>query len=119
MKFESAAPLVMFSLMAAFSARSQQPAPADTVAGRPHYQAVRLETDPVVDGDILNDPVWQAVPAIDELVQFQPNRSPLSRRYTESSKINVWLATTMLLLLPTWTWKVLAHERFSAPKMWR
>ena len=73
MSFRSAASLVLFGLTAAFSARSQQPSPADTVPGRPHYQAVRLEADPVLDGDILNDPIWQAVPAIDQLVQFQPN----------------------------------------------
>jgi len=73
MKFSSGASLFAFGFLATFSARSQQMPVADTVPGRPHYQAVRLETDPVIDGDILNDPVWQAVPAIDRLVQFQPN----------------------------------------------
>lgn len=83
---------VFFGLLTAIPLCSQQPSQADTVAGRPYYQAVQLETDPVVDGDILGDPIWQAVPAMDQLVQFQPNYGmPVSERtlvrvgYTKST----------------------------------
>ncbi|HSR60286.1 MAG TPA: DUF5916 domain-containing protein, partial [Robiginitalea sp.] len=92
MRFGTTPLQVFFGLLTAIPLCSQQPSLADTVAGRPHYQAVRLESDPVVDGDILGDPVWQAVPAMDQLVQFQPNYGmPVSERtlvrvgYTKST----------------------------------
>lgn len=73
MKLGATPLMVFFGMLMAISLHSQQSSQSDTVAGRPHYQAVWLEADPVVDGDVLGDAVWQVVPAIDKLVQFQPN----------------------------------------------
>ncbi len=59
---------------------------------RPVGQAAELATVPVVDGNVLGDPAWQGVPAIEEFWQIQPNAgTPASQRtqvfigYTESA----------------------------------
>ncbi|MFD2098563.1 carbohydrate binding family 9 domain-containing protein [Flagellimonas iocasae] len=39
----------------------------------PEYFATSLAEDPVVDGEIINDPVWQMIPAISDLIQIRPN----------------------------------------------
>lgn len=40
---------------------------------KPDYSATELAQDPIVDGDVLNDPIWETVPAIKDLVQIRPN----------------------------------------------
>ena len=45
----------------------------DSLVVKPTYQAASLSEDPVVDGEILNDPVWQGIPAIEDLIQLRPN----------------------------------------------
>ena len=48
---------------------------------RPQAVAVPLETAPVVDGDVLDDPVWKAVPALDGFWQLTPfEGQPASER---------------------------------------
>ncbi|WP_036385104.1 DUF5916 domain-containing protein [Muricauda sp. MAR_2010_75] len=37
------------------------------------YYATVLEEDPLVDGEVINDPVWQMIPAITDLIQIRPN----------------------------------------------
>jgi hypothetical protein len=47
--------------------------PADGGLGElPHFQAVRAESPPAIDGD-LSDPVWRLAPGYSELVQQQPD----------------------------------------------
>lgn len=45
----------------------------DSIQNKPQYTASELVQGPEIDGDILNDPVWQSVPAIRNLVQLRPN----------------------------------------------
>ncbi len=48
---------------------------------KPTYQATALEQDVQVDGDVINDPVWQSVPAITDLLQIRPNYgAPVSEK---------------------------------------
>ncbi|SFR47121.1 hypothetical protein SAMN04490243_1886 [Robiginitalea myxolifaciens] len=48
---------------------------------RPEYMATAIEESPVVDGDVLNDPAWKSIPAIEDLVQLRPNLGqPVSER---------------------------------------
>ena len=53
-----------------------QPAPPEDVADdgkAPLARAVRVEEAPVLDGDVLNDPVWQDAPAIEGFWQTTPD----------------------------------------------
>jgi hypothetical protein len=43
------------------------------VTKRPTAQSTGLNTDPVIDGDVLQDEVWKAVTPIDQLWQTKPN----------------------------------------------
>src|SRR6476620_2957282 len=56
-------------------ARAQNPQMA-TPTGRgrdvPTAEAARLNDGPVVDGDVLDDPVWKPVPVIAGFKQYQP-----------------------------------------------
>ena len=45
----------------------------DSLVVKPTYQAASLVEDPVVDGEIINDPVWMGIPAIENLIQLRPN----------------------------------------------
>ncbi|MCB0546162.1 MAG: carbohydrate binding family 9 domain-containing protein [Phaeodactylibacter sp.] len=42
-------------------------------AERPATQAFSTEQAPVIDGNVREDPVWQAIPPVTELWQVQPN----------------------------------------------
>lgn len=59
--------------------QSQEP-PKSTL---PAYYATVLEEDPVVDGEVINDPVWQMIPAITDLIQIRPNYGALVSEKTE------------------------------------
>jgi len=59
---------------------------------RPVGQATALAVRPIVDGDVLGDPAWDGVVAIDDFWQIQPNAgTPVSQRtqvfigYSESA----------------------------------
>ncbi|WP_206512867.1 carbohydrate binding family 9 domain-containing protein [Flagellimonas beolgyonensis] len=48
---------------------------------KPTYQATMLEQDVQVDGHVINDPIWQNVPAITDLLQIRPNYgAPVSEK---------------------------------------
>lgn len=40
---------------------------------RPLAEAQALSEAPLIDGDVLNDPIWQTIAPFDEMVQAQPN----------------------------------------------
>ncbi len=40
---------------------------------RPVAEAHALTEGPLIDGDVLNDPIWQTIAPFDEMVQAQPN----------------------------------------------
>jgi len=61
------------------------------VAKRPTAQSTGLNTDPVIDGDVLQDEVWKAVMPIDQLWQTKPNAGfPAS----EKTEIRIGYTTT-------------------------
>jgi len=43
-----------------------------TQSSRPYFKANRIEKAPVVDGNILSDPIWQVISPIEELIQIKP-----------------------------------------------
>jgi hypothetical protein len=65
------------------------------VTKRPTAQSTGLNTDPVIDGDVLQDEVWKAVTPIDQLWQTKPNAGfPAS----EKTEIRIgYTATTFYL----------------------
>ncbi|MEX0360072.1 MAG: carbohydrate binding family 9 domain-containing protein, partial [Allomuricauda sp.] len=62
--------LTFLSFSTVFAQTTQ---PLDSLGDRPEFRAFNLAEDPVVDGEIINDPIWQMVPAIDNLIQLRPN----------------------------------------------
>lgn len=40
---------------------------------KPTYQITELSENPVIDGEILNESVWQNIPPIENLIQIRPN----------------------------------------------
>ncbi|HMB62337.1 MAG TPA: hypothetical protein VKN36_04630, partial [Eudoraea sp.] len=44
-----------------------------TTENRPTAVANAIETAPSIDGEVINDPVWQAIMPFGDLVQSQPN----------------------------------------------
>lgn len=69
----------LIALVCYVSLQSQEP-PKSTL---PAYYATVLEEDPVVDGEVINDPVWQMIPAITDLIQIRPNYGALVSEKTE------------------------------------
>ncbi|MFM1877793.1 MAG: hypothetical protein RLZZ241_659 [Bacteroidota bacterium] len=65
--------LLIFGMLFSINAFSQNNASTDSLGGRPYYAATQLTSEPILDGDVLNDPVWQSVPALDQMTQIQPN----------------------------------------------
>lgn len=62
------------------------------VMERPQAQAIQLSTAPVIDGEVINDEVWQQYPAFDGLKQIRPySGQPASEKtdirigYTETT----------------------------------
>jgi len=50
---------------------------------RPTTAATPIEAAPIIDGNILDDPIWQALTPISELWQSQPNAGELASEKTE------------------------------------
>lgn len=50
---------------------------------RPVAEAQALIEAPLIDGDVLNDPIWQTIMPFDEMVQAQPNFGLLATERTE------------------------------------
>ncbi|WP_211372115.1 carbohydrate binding family 9 domain-containing protein [Flagellimonas olearia] len=80
MKIAFGKPFVVLALLNVFFASSQQTL---TQSNKPTYFATELETDPQVDGEIINDPLWQNIPAITDLVQIKPNYGEAVSERTE------------------------------------
>ncbi len=48
---------------------------------RPTTSATVIENEPTLDGEVINDPVWQAIEPITEMIQVKPdNGQPASER---------------------------------------
>ena len=65
------------ALLVAAAARAQLP------SERPVARAVALESAPLLDGDVLNDPAWAGVQPIDQFWQIQPSAGQPASQRTE------------------------------------
>jgi len=77
------------------AAEAQEIVNMPDITRRPTAQASSLDHEPVIDGDVLNDPVWENIKSIDELWQTKPNAGfPAS----EKTEIRIaYTATTFYL----------------------
>lgn len=73
----------VFFLLGSFGLTAQNTPAANNSTNRPHYQAVFLEEEPVVDGEIRNEALWQSVPVASDLIQLRPNYGALVSEKTE------------------------------------
>ena len=62
---------------------------------RPVAQAVSISDQPIIDGEVLNDPVWQGITAFGNLVQAQPN---FGQGATEKTDIRIGYTAEVLYL---------------------
>ncbi len=63
--------------------QSQETLPQSQTGNQPHYYATAIEEDPLVDGEVINDPTWQMIPAVTDLIQIRPNYGELVSEKTE------------------------------------
>jgi hypothetical protein len=52
-------------------------------SSRPYFKANRIEKAPVLDGNILSDPIWQAITPIEKLIQIKPKFGAPASEKTE------------------------------------
>lgn len=65
------------------------------VRERPKATAIQLQSDPVIDGEVINDELWQQYPAFDDLKQIKPySGQPAS----EKTDIRIGYTETMLYI---------------------
>ncbi|MEZ4810884.1 MAG: DUF5916 domain-containing protein [Allomuricauda sp.] len=74
---------LFFVILGTHTLFAQQEQPPISKGNTPDYYATALEQDPDVDGDVINDPVWQMIPAITDLVQLRPNYGQAVSEKTE------------------------------------
>ena len=73
--------LLSILLVGSWAAAAQSVVNMPDVDIRPAMSAVRLEKDPVIDGDVRNDAVWLAITPQDRMWQTKPNSGfPASER---------------------------------------
>jgi len=65
----------------------------DILNNRPSTAAHVLSTAPTLDGNVVDDPIWKAVPTIGKLIQIQPN---YGQEISESTEVRfAYTATTL------------------------
>ena len=77
------AAIAALSFITASAAAAQQVAAGTAASGRPSVTAVRVEHAPVLDGEVLADPVWQAVVPASAFRQEQPEEGQPASERTE------------------------------------
>lgn len=70
-------------LMLAGGVRAQTLQSNPNVNNRPSASAHELSLDPVIDGEVLNDVVWQNLPSVDNFIQTKPNAGLPATEKTE------------------------------------
>jgi len=65
--------LTFFSFASLFITRAQDSLAVINTSDRPIAKAISLESAPEIDGNVLNDAVWQTVEPFGDLIQAQPN----------------------------------------------
>nr|WP_299485427.1 DUF5916 domain-containing protein [uncultured Allomuricauda sp.] len=83
---------VFFSALFSTIVSAQSGTAKDSIQTKPQYVATELTQEPAIDGDILNDPVWQNVPAIENLVQLRPN---YGQPVSEKTEIRIAYTSSM------------------------
>ncbi len=73
----------LFALLVACLHRVNGQDNTTTTNIRPATEAISLETGPAIDGDVLNDPVWQGIVPFGDLVQTQPNYGQAATEQTD------------------------------------
>lgn len=70
-----------FFFLGSFGLAAQDSPTTNNPDNRPRYQATFLEEEPVIDGEIRNEALWQSVPIASDLIQLRPNYgSPVSEK---------------------------------------
>jgi hypothetical protein len=59
------------------------------VNNRPSMQAYAIDKEPLIDGEVKTDPLWQSLIPINQMVQTKPNSG-----FPASEKTEVWIAYT-------------------------
>lgn len=84
--------MIIVAMATVSTAFSQISGTNPNVMERPQAQAIQLSTAPVIDGEVINDEVWQQYPAFDGLKQIRPySGQPASEKtdirigYTETT----------------------------------
>ncbi len=83
MFFPKCPTLTLIILLIIFYPRANGQDNTATTNVRPDTEAISLELGPAIDGDVLNDPVWQAVIPFGDLVQSQPNYGQAASEKTD------------------------------------
>lgn len=87
--------LFVFVLLHAHQVYSQQVVNMPDVQQRPSAKAAVLPEEIKIDGDVLNDEVWQGIVPIDEMWQAKPNSGFPA---TEKTEIRIGLTATTFYL---------------------
>ncbi|MDT0621532.1 carbohydrate binding family 9 domain-containing protein [Croceitalea vernalis] len=72
MKFKVNYVIIVLLAFTSFSGLTQVQI-QDSITNRPEFKAIPLSQEPVIDGEVINDPIWKTLPAIENLVQLRPN----------------------------------------------
>ena len=79
--------------MAFVAASAQTNGTMPDVKERPKVSVIQLKADPVMDGDVINDPLWKQYPAFDDLKQIKPYAG---KPASEKTDIRIGTTATML-----------------------
>ena len=60
---------------------------------RPSFEYIQLESGPVVDGDVLNDKIWDGVSNLSEMIQSKPSNGEKS---SEKTQIKVAFSSSVM-----------------------
>lgn len=76
-------PFILSWTILSFAANGQTVDSNPNVTSRPSTPAFTITTDPVIDGEVLNDEVWKPMPHVDEFIQSKPNAGMPASEKTE------------------------------------
>lgn len=87
--------LITIAGLCSISALAQSSGNRPNVNERPTANAIQLKSDPVIDGEVINDELWKDLPAFDDLKQIRPySGQPASER----TDIRIGYTETMLFV---------------------
>lgn len=73
--------VIILSAISSTTSKAQTVDANPNVSNRPSAPAYSIATDPLIDGEVLNDEVWRQLPVIDQFIQSKPNAGmPASER---------------------------------------